>query len=155
MKHYLILLSFLVVSCAKENNTQPPPSVTGESIQLVLLSAPWCKECNQELPQLYGFVQNELKSPRLKVRVYVTTGEKPFEDPTAEVAEIYRKRLGIEAFEVVPDLPKYTMADTYMDGDKRLPSAVVLNSKNEKVRLFPPGTFKLVDITDFLRDNLK
>lgn len=155
MKHYLLLLSFLAVGCTQENNTQPPPSVTGENIQLVLLSAPWCTECNQELPQLHGFVQNELKSQRLKVRVYVTTGEKPFEDPTAEVAQTYRKRLGLEAFEVVPDLPKYTMADTYMDGDYRLPSAVVLNSKNEKVRLFLPGTFKLVDIMDFLRDHLQ
>jgi thiol-disulfide isomerase/thioredoxin len=137
------------------NNPNPNPN-TGEALSVYLFSAPWCAECNRELPEIKQKYLNELSAPqqvRVKVTVFVVTGKTPGQLATQEVAEEYGKSL---------ELPFTMMADKYykiyrgfFEEGNAIPAAVVLDPNKNIIQLYEPGTTDVNNLFEKIKANLK
>ncbi len=152
MRCIVYFLSLVVLMGCQKDATDSP--VTEGKLELTMFSAPWCKVCNKELPELNAYIKNELKSSRLRAKVIVSTGEFSDEDPSPQVATDYAKKYGLDVFEVVSDTARLKLVSETM-GDSRLPSGIIFDEKGNRVKEFKFGQFRIVDVKDYLKDNLK
>lgn|GEM_PF-2538462 len=135
--------------------TDPNPNL-GETLSVYLFSAPWCAECNRELPEIKLKYLNELtaaQQTRVKVTVFVVTGKTGGQVATQEVAEEYGKSL---------ELPFTMMADKYyrtyrsfFEEGNAIPAAVILDQSKNVIQLFEPGTTDVNTLFEKIKTNLK
>lgn len=132
------------------------PGTADKAVSVYVFSAPWCAECNRELPELKQKYLSELsqdQQKRVSVVVYVVTGKTAGQVATQEVAEDYGKSL---------DLPFVMLADKYyktyrqyFEEGNAIPAAVLLDTSKSVLQLYEPGSTDLDDLFSKIKQNLK
>lgn len=155
----LLLLSFFT-SCglkpAGSNEALTPTDPTVQSaLSVYVFSAPWCAECNRELPELKQKYLTELSSAqqnRVSVTVFVVTGKTPGQAATQEVAEEYGASLNLP-FTMVAD-KYYKTYRTFFEEGNAIPAAVLLNENKGVIKLYEPGSTDLNDLFEKIKGYL-
>jgi len=164
----LLLLSlFLIAQCAEPESqsppVEPPPqgpvdpgNSSGEKLTLYLFSAPWCESCNQELPEVNRILRGQIRSvlDRLSVQVHVVSGKTPAQPATQKVADEYKASLGF-SYDFIADRFCKFYRKFYDAANCEIPAAVVTRQNGDVLRAFTPGRFTPVELTDFIKENLK
>lgn len=165
MKSILVFLavSFLVCSCGQDKKAQqdpvdPPKAPDGKAVTLLVWGAPWCTNCKKDLPEVQARLK-EILGDRLKAvdfQLWVPFGATPADPPTAEVAELYRQKLQLEATVFVDEWMCKTYKKHLPEGNCKLPAGIVLNSQGGVIKKFlPGGTFVPADIAAVVAQNVK
>ena len=154
-------LSFWLTGCGlkpaggNEAVTPADPSSTS-SLFVYVFSAPWCAECNRELPQLKEKYLSDLtaaQQSRVKFSVYVVTGKTPGQVATQEVADEYGKSLDLP-FTMIAD-KYYKTYRTFFEEGNAIPAAVLLDSSKQVIQLYEPGTTDVNVLFEKIKQSLK
>lgn len=133
----------------------PSDPNTQSALSVYVFSAPWCAECNRELPELKQKYLNELSNSqqnRVGVTVYVVTGKTPGQVATQEVADEYGASLGLP-FVMVAD-KNYKTYRTFFEDGNAIPAAVLLDDKKQVIKLYEPGSTDLGDLFERIKNHL-
>lgn len=153
---FLLALSGCGLKPAGSNDAIFPSDPANQSILSVyVFSAPWCAECNRELPELKQKYLNELSSSqqnRVKVTVYVVTGKTPGQVATQEVADEYGGSLNLP-FTMLAD-KYYKTYRTFFEEGNAIPAAVLLDDKQQVIKLYEPGSTDLGDLFERIKSYL-
>lgn len=157
MKRVLSLAAFLplLLSCAVVDENAPVP--VSEKVSIVLFSTPWCEPCEHMLPAIDSKLNSDLGDSvdRVETSVFVVTGKKAAQPPTQEIADEYKKKLGV-SFKMRPDPWKWTNYKKYFQTTALIvPAVVVLDGEGNALRAFDPGTFTADEVVAYLQSVLK
>ncbi len=131
------------------------PNPTGSTLSVYVFSAPWCAECNRELPLLKSKFLTELNAEqqsKVSVRVYVVTGKTAGQVATQEISDEYGKSLELP-FTMVAD-KYYKTYRQYFEEGYAIPAAVLLNNNKQIIQLYEPGSTNLEDLFAKIKKNL-
>lgn len=136
----------------KKNTQSDPIEGQGEArAQLLLFGAPWCTNCKHDFPIVRDRLNQAPAEKRLHlaVKMYVVTGAKVTDRPTAAVANAYRDFFGLSA-EAIADPWRWTNFRKYVSDQMDLPGAAILDAESKLLRSFPagPATFVPQEIVD-------
>jgi thiol-disulfide isomerase/thioredoxin len=156
MKYVLIVLLFIAGCGRHEISVEPdiiPPNPDVSPIEatatIAVFGAAWCPYCSKYLPQ----VQAELlKRPaavqkRVKLELYVPTGERQTDPATQAAADRYKAKIGLSQATAIADL-KWQKFAALVGGDRVIPAGAVI--KDGKVKPYRAGTaFDPAEIVEF------
>ncbi|NBX68790.1 MAG: hypothetical protein EBR01_07505 [Proteobacteria bacterium] len=160
----LIFLSSLLIGLtqcglkpAGSNESLIPsePGAGSKTISVYVFSAPWCAECNRELPILKEKYLSELTSEQQKrvlVSIYVVTGKTAGQVATQEVADEYGKSLGLP-FTMLAD-KYYKTYRQYFEEGNAIPAAALLDNSKTIIQLYEPGSTDLDDLFAKIKQSL-
>jgi AhpC/TSA family len=158
LKMASILVFLGVVGCGLKpagSRVKLVASVGTEALSVYVFSAPWCAECNRELPQLklrYLADLNPSEQSKVKVNVYVVTGKTPGQAATQQAADDYGKALALP-FTMTPD-KFYKTYRQYFEEGNAIPAAVLLDSQNRVIQIYEPGSQYLDALFKNIKANL-
>ncbi len=127
----------------------PPPVVVpvepGQKKAIIaLFGAPWCGPCKAAHPQVQAEL-DRIGKPGVELRLYVTTGATPVSPPTQEIADKYKKVLGLKGT-AIPD-PRWEKFGKLVGGGRSIPAGAVLDANEKLAGVFKAGTeFNAMDI---------
>lgn len=156
-----ILLSiFCLFGCGKgggagtqqQGGGNPPGKV---AVSLYLFSAPWCVNCNSELPAINDQLKNlsSVQQAALSSVAYVVSGDQPSAPPTQQIADEYHQKLNVN-FKFVADLPRYQEYRQFFSTGYDIPAAVVLDKNGQVLKKFAPGTYRPEEVSNFVEAQL-
>ncbi len=155
--YFVLALLFISTSCGlKPAGSNEAASVPNSSLSVYVFSAPWCAECNRELPVLKEKYFTELtlsEQSQVSVSVFVVTGKTPGQAASQEVADEYGNSLGLP-FTMLPD-KSYKMYRKYFEEGNAIPAAVLLNNNQQAIQLYEAGSTDLNDLFTKIKQNLK
>lgn len=163
MKAILTILSlgfFVVFSngCglkpAGSNESVTPQN--GRAVSVYVFSAPWCAECNKELPEMKQKYLNELDASQqsvVSVKVFVVTGKTPGQAATQEASDEYGKSLALP-FSMLADKNYKTYRKFFEEGNA-IPAAVLLDDQQKIIQLYEAGSTNLDDLFAKIKLNIK
>ena len=159
-RHLYTLAFFLILGCGKNPPTakQPVTSKQPQSlspVSLIVFGAPWCKVCKKDLPKIDELLKSELtkSGSQLKGQLLVTTGSRPSQPPTEQIAKQYRDLLKISFDAGIDEWPWKKFRELVQE-EEALPAAVVLYSEGKK-KVFLPGQFIAEEVATFVKDQLR
>lgn len=154
----LCTLTLVLTRCglkpAGANELVNPPA-SGNRVSIYVFSAPWCAECNRELPVLKEKYLAELSSEqqsRVSVAVYVVTGKTAGQVATQEVADEYGKSLNLP-FTMVAD-KYYKIYRQYFEEGNAIPAAVLLDNSKQVLQLYEPGNTDLDNLFEKIKKSI-
>ena len=153
----LIILTQCGLKPAGSNESLIPsePGASNQSLSVYVFSAPWCAECNRELPVLKEKYLSELtpeEQKRVLVSIYVVTGKTAGQIATQEVADEYGRSLGLP-FTMVAD-KYYKTYRQYFEEGNAIPAAALLDNSKTIIQLYEPGSTDLDDLFEKIKQSL-
>lgn len=152
----LVGLGLILFSCGQAAVDSPDPVIPpkpGAKYQLNLFAAPWCVPCEDELKELKGIWETEPQATRdkLSVKIYVEEGANQGQQPSTEMTDAFKVRMGVE-FVAVSDTWKWKTYRTFFKSGWNLPASVVLNDQNEVIKKFiGPPKYTAQELMEYLR----
>lgn len=150
MKVLMFFLLSLILSCSK---IAPPtePSIKSDKVNVMLLVAPWCKPCKQELSDAETLLK-QYDRTRLLVTAYTETGPQAGSNPTEQSANEMKNSSGAK-FPVIPDSSQWFLYKLYFtEGSGILPAAVVMTPTS---RWSFEQPYQIKEILQFANGQLK
>jgi peroxiredoxin len=153
---FLFLLAGCGLKPAGSYEAVIPSHSDSASVVLYVFSAPWCAECNRELPSLKQKYLTELtveQQQRVSVSIYVVTGKTPGQVATQEAADEYGKSLELP-FTMIAD-KYYKTYRQYFEEGNAIPAAVLMDGSKQILKTYEAGTTDLEDLFSKIKTNLK
>lgn len=158
MRALVLLFAVLVVSCGRDKIV-PPPDTSGkhQRVDVMLLVAPWCHACREEMSEssrLYKAINKE----RVLVAAFLETNY--FNSKASEEDAKEMKETSSVEYDVLPDEKAWGLAKQYAPGlPGILPLAVVTANDvtcendqckvdNSLIKVFAPP-YKIGDVFEF------
>jgi len=157
---FLLGWLFLVTGCglkpAGSEEAITPTHPDSAALVLYVFSAPWCAECNRELPTLKQKYLTELtaeQQQRVSVSIYVVTGKTAGQVATQEAADEYGKSLELP-FTMIAD-KYYKTYRQYFEEGNAIPAAVLMDGSKQIIKAYEAGSTDLEDLFARIKTNLK
>lgn len=129
----------------QEPKPVPPPLLLENKVIVAMFGAPWCGVCKSEFPNLQRVMQSLTpeQRARLDVRLYVPTGMDSQQPPTPEVAEWYRRSLGLSYATAYVDPWRWQLFRKWVSSKLAIPGGAVLSADEVVLKKYPPGSFSV------------